>query len=53
MRSTHHQHRSQAVLHRAQIPVCSCGQDLDCVHGTHCPRCGTTLHVGPALAQAA
>lgn len=21
---------------------CWCGQDMDVVHGTHCPRCGTT-----------
>lgn len=34
-------------------PVCTCGQDLDFVHGTHCPRCGTTLRVRPALAPAA
>ena len=20
---------------------CWCGQDMDVVHGTHCPRCGT------------
>lgn len=21
--------------------VCWCGQDMDCVRGRHCPRCGT------------
>jgi hypothetical protein len=21
--------------------VCWCGQDMDCVRGGHCPRCGT------------
>lgn len=21
--------------------VCWCGQDMDCVRGHHCPRCGT------------
>ncbi len=26
------------------IPAaCACGQDLDCTHREHCPRCGATL----------
>lgn len=29
------------------VPVCACGQDLDCSHGRHCPRCGRTLYGEP------
>jgi hypothetical protein len=25
--------------------VCWCGQDMDFVHGSHCPRCGTARAV--------
>jgi hypothetical protein len=25
----------------ARRELCWCGQDMDVVHGTHCPRCGT------------
>jgi hypothetical protein len=32
--------------------VCGCGQDLDICAGTHCPRCGTSLH-GHAAGHAA
>ena len=28
----------------ARHELCWCGQDMDVVHGTHCPRCGT-MHV--------
>ncbi len=36
---------------RGTLPVCGCGQDLDVVSGTHCPRCGTS--VLPHAARAA
>ena len=26
------------------VPTCTCGQDLECCHQAHCPRCGRTLH---------
>jgi hypothetical protein len=34
-----------AVVHTtiSTLDVCGCGQDLDIVRGTHCPRCGITL----------
>jgi hypothetical protein len=27
--------------------VCRCGQELDVCHGTHCPRCGSTVSRRP------
>ena len=39
--------------------LCWCGQDMDVVHGTHCPRCGTMrprrveARVGAALPRLA
>ena len=40
---------------RPAADVCWCGQDLEHVHGTHCPRCGTAgpTHVGPSLSRLA
>lgn len=32
--------RPSATTH---VEMCHCGQELDCCHGTHCPRCGATL----------
>jgi len=26
---------------------CRCGQELDVCHGTHCPRCGSTVSTAP------
>jgi hypothetical protein len=40
----HHDSTAQPVrVTICTIPVCGCGQDLDAVHGQHCPRCGTSL----------
>jgi hypothetical protein len=33
-----------------RVPVCSCGQDLDGVHGRHCPRCGIALRAAAGAA---
>jgi hypothetical protein len=29
-------------------PTCGCGQELDVCTGTHCPRCGTSIHLHAA-----
>lgn len=28
---------------RELASTCRCGQELDVCHGTHCPRCGSTV----------
>jgi hypothetical protein len=53
MKSTQHHPVGAESPKRATIPVCHCGQDLDFVRGTHCIRCGITLHVTPDVALAA
>jgi len=35
--------RDLPTLHQVS-PICGCGQDLDVCTGTHCPRCGTSIH---------
>jgi hypothetical protein len=37
---------------RSLSATCRCGQELDVCHGTHCPRCGSTVASsgGPAVA---
>lgn len=27
----------------ADVRSCSCGQELDCCHAAHCPRCGVSI----------
>jgi hypothetical protein len=27
---------------RVTRPACWCGQDLECVDGSHCPQCGSS-----------
>ena len=53
MNATRHHPVRRDSPQRFTLPVCNCGQDLDFVRGTHCPRCGITLHHSPGLAQAA
>ena len=36
------------VGNRVSPPTCGCGQDLDVCAGTHCPRCGTVIHLQAA-----
>ncbi len=35
----------------ARAGICSCGQDLDCSHREHCPRCG--IRIAPEAPHAA
>ena len=32
-----------SVSVRERASACHCGQELDVCHGTHCPRCGSTV----------
>ncbi|QIK67968.1 hypothetical protein G7072_17910 [Nocardioides sp. HDW12B] len=32
---------------RELASACRCGQELDVCHGTHCPRCGSTVRRHP------
>lgn len=53
MKSTQHHPVGVETPTRSTFPVCICGQDLDVVRGTHCTRCGITLHGRPIIAPAA
>jgi hypothetical protein len=34
---------AEAAVALAEPTACSCGQELDCCRGEHCPRCGRDL----------
>jgi hypothetical protein len=50
MEVTQHQKIRRQFPRREAVPVCRCGQDLDVMGWTHCPRCGTTLPHRTAVA---
>lgn len=53
MTLTPNSHSTLSVRSSLIPPRCWCGQDLEYVHGGHCPRCGTARAAAlPPLARA-